>query len=434
MENIPLSTLFIALFVLLIVSAFFSLSETSMMALNRFRLKHLAQSGNRGAQLATRLLARTDQFLGVVLLGNNVINAASALLVGEIARRYLGDSEFSLVVATGAAAFAILVFSEITPKVIGATYPERLALIAAYILTPLLKITQPVVSFVNLFVQALLRVMMLKTRRDDSDHVLSVEELRALVLEAGYLPQKHQSILINLFDLEAITVDDVMVPRNQIEGIDIEASVPDILQQISTAYHRRVVVYRRDPGEVLGTLRVRDLLNRKQQGDVTREQILELLWEPFYTPSGTPLFSQMHNFQERQDRVSLIVDEYGELRGLVTLEDILEEIIGDFTTQSPLQRGGIHRQTDGSVLIEGGALLRELNRKLGFGFPLNGPKTLNGLLIEHLQDIPEPNTSVRIAGHPLEIVQTQDRVIKVVRAIPPAQLPPRYNKGDTVAD
>ena len=433
MEDIPLSTLFIALFVLLIVSAFFSLSETSMMALNRFRLRHLVQSGNRGARLAAALLERTDRFLGVVLLGNNVINAASALLVGEIAKRLMGDSEFALLTATGTAAFAILVFSEITPKVVGATYPEKLALPAAYVLSPLLKITQPIVWFVNLFVQALLGLMTLRGKPADNEQPLSVEELRTLVLEAGYLPQKHRSILINLFDLEAITVDDVMVPRNRIEGIDIEAPIDDILDQISTAYHRRVLVYRGEPDEVLGTLRVRDLLNLKQQGAVTREQIESLLWEPFFTPSGTPLFSQLHNFQERQDRVSLIVDEYGELQGLVTLEDILEEIIGEFTTQSPLQRGGIHRQTDGSVLIEGGALLRELNRKLGFHFPLDGPKTLNGLILEHLQDIPEPSTSVRIAGHPLEIVQTQDRVIKVVRASPPANV----SKGEpaaTVAD
>ena len=345
----------------------------------------------------------------------------------------MGDSEFALLTATGTAAFAILVFSEITPKVVGATYPEKLALPAAYVLSPLLKITQPIVWFVNLFVQALLGLMTLRGKPADNEQPLSVEELRTLVLEAGYLPQKHRSILINLFDLEAITVDDVMVPRNRIEGIDIEAPIDDILDQISTAYHRRVLVYRGEPDEVLGTLRVRDLLNLKQQGAVTREQIESLLWEPFFTPSGTPLFSQLHNFQERQDRVSLIVDEYGELQGLVTLEDILEEIIGEFTTQSPLQRGGIHRQTDGSVLIEGGALLRELNRKLGFHFPLDGPKTLNGLILEHLQDIPEPSTSVRIAGHPLEIVQTQDRVIKVVRASPPANV----SKGEpaaTVAD
>ena len=389
-----------------------------MMALNRYRLKHLTQSGHRGARLASDLLANTDKFLGVVLLGNNVINAASALLVGEIARRYLGDSEFALLIATGAAAFAILVFSEVTPKVIGAAYPERIALPSSYVLTPLLKATRPVVWFVNLFVQGLLRLMWL--RPGSGEHKLSVEELRMLVLEAGYIPHKHQSILINLFDLEAITVDDVMVPRSQIEAIDLEAPLEEITQQISTAYHRRLLAYKGQLDEVIGTLRVRNALNLMQQGELTKDGLREIIRELNFVPSGTPLFSQLQNFQEHQDRVSLVVDEYGELMGLVTLEDILEEIIGEFTTQSPLQTRGFFRQDDGSYLVEGSTLLRELNRKLGFQFPLDGPKTLNGLILEHLQDIPEPNTSVKIADYPLEIVQTQDRVVKAVRVFPPA--------------
>jgi len=417
-DAIPISTLFAALFVFLIVSAFFSISETSMMALNRYRLKHLTQTGHRGARLASDLLANTDKFLGVVLLGNNVINAASALLVGEIARRYLGDSEFALLIATGAAAFAILVFSEVTPKVIGAAYPERIALPSSYVLTPLLKATRPAVWFVNLFVQGLLRLMWL--RPGSGEHQLSVEELRMLVLEAGYIPHKHQSILINLFDLQAITVDDVMVPRSQIEAIDLESPLEEITHQISTAYHRRLLVYKGQLDEVIGTLRVRNVLNLMQQGEITKDGLREIVHELNFVPSGTPLFSQLQNFQEHQDRVSLVVDEYGELMGLVTLEDILEEIIGEFTTQSPLQTRGFFRQDDGSYLVEGGTLLRELNRKLGFQFPLDGPKTLNGLILEHLQDIPEPNTSVKIADYPLEIVQTQDRVVKAVRVFPPA--------------
>jgi Mg2+/Co2+ transporter CorB len=416
-DAIPMSTLFAALFIFLIVSAFFSISETSMMALNRYRLKHLTQSGHRGARLASDLLANTDKFLGVVLLGNNVINAASALLVGEIARRYLGDSQFALLIATGAAAFAILVFSEVTPKVIGAAYPERIALPSSYVLTPLLRATRPVVWFVNLFVQGLLRLMWLKP--GSGEHKLSVEELRMLVLEAGYIPHKHQSILINLFDLEAITVDDVMVPRSQIEAFDLEAPLEDITQQISTAYHRRLLAYKSQLDEVIGTLRVRDALNLMQQGDLNKDRLREIIRELHFVPSGTPLFSQLQNFQEHQDRVCLVVDEYGELMGLVTLEDILEEIVGEFTTQSPLQSRGLFRQEDGSYLVEGGTLLRQLNRKLGFRFPLDGPKTLNGLILEHLRDIPEPNTSVKIAGYPLEIVQTQDRVVKSVRVFPP---------------
>jgi Mg2+/Co2+ transporter CorB len=421
-EAIPLTTLYVTLALLLVVSAFFSISETSMMALNRYRLKHLTQSGQRGARLVSDLLAKTDKFLGVVLLGNNLTNAASALLVGLIAERYLGQSELALFVATTVAAFIILVFSEITPKIVGATYPERIALPSAYVLAPLLRISQPVVWFVNLFVQTLLGLMRLKPAPGHGEQKLSVEELRALVLETSYLPQKHQSILMNLFDLEAITVDDVIVPRNHIEAFDIDAPLDVIRQQIATSHHRRLLVYRGNLDDVVGTLRARDVLNVVQNEELTKDKLRELMREPYYVPAGTPLFSQLQNFQEQQDRMSLVVDEYGELMGLVTLEDILEELIGEFTTQSPLQTGGFVKQPDGSYLVEGATLLRELNRKLGFSFPLDGPKTLNGLILEHLQSMPEPSTSVKIAGHPLEIVQTHDRVVKAVRVVPPPRV------------
>jgi len=417
MDGVSSAALLVALLVLLVASAFFSISETSMMALNRYRLRHLVQNRHRGARLASELLAKTDRFLGVVLLGNNVMNAASALLVGEIVRRQIGDSELGLLVATGTAAFAILVFSEITPKVIGAAYPERIALPSSYVLTPLLKLTQPVVWFVNLFVQTLLWLLRLKPA-GAVEHALSVEELRTLVLETGYLPKKHQSILVNLFDLQAVTVDDVMVPRNQIETVDLAAPLEEIAQQVSTSYHRRLLAYTGQPDEIAGLLRARHVLNLVQQGALTLERLKKFVREPYYVPSGTPLFSQLQSFQEHQDRIALVVDEYGELKGLVTLEDILEEIIGEFTTNSPLRTGGYYPQADGSYLVEGGTLLRELNRKLGFGFPLDGPKTVNGLLLEHLQEIPEPSTSVKIAGHPIEIVQTQDRVVKAVRIFP----------------
>ena len=388
------------------------------MALNRYRLRHLTQAGHRGAQLTTQLLAHTDRLLGVVLLGNTVINAAAALLVGEIASRYLGHSQWALFVATTTAAFAILVFSEITPKVVGATYPEMIALPSSFVLAPLLKLARPVMWFVNLFVQPLLWMIRLKPRPEGA-HTLTLEELRMLVLEAGYLPQKHQSILLNLFDLEAITVNDVMVPRSQIESIDLDAPLEEIQQQIATAHHRRLLVHQGHLDEVVGTLQVRSVLNLVQNEELTTDKLREIIREPYFVPAGTPLFSQLQNFQEHQDRVSLVVDEYGELMGLVTLEDILEEIIGEFTTHSPLQTGGFVKLADGSYRVEGATLLRELNRKLGFSFPLDGPKTLNGLILEYLQDIPEPNTSVRIAGYPLEIVQTQDRVVKAVRVFPP---------------
>jgi Mg2+/Co2+ transporter CorB len=390
------------------------------MALNRYRVRHLTQAGHRGARLTTQLLAQTDQFLGVVLLGNTVINAAAALLVGEIASRYLGHSQWALLVATTSAAFAILVFSEITPKVAGARYPETIALPSSYVLVPLIKLARPVMWFVNLFVQPLLWMIRLKPRPEGA-HTLTLQELRMLVLEAGYLPQKHRSILLNLFDLEAITVDDVLVPRNHIEAVDINASLDVLRQQIATSHHRRLLVYRGTLDEVVGTLRARDVLNLVQNEELTKDKLRELMREPYYVPAGTPLFSQLQNFQEQQDRMSLVVDEYGELMGLVTLEDILEELIGEFTTQSPLQTGGFVKQPDGSYLVEGATLLRELNRKLGFGFPLDGPKTLSGLILEHLQSMPEPSTSVKIAGHPLEIVQTHDRVVKAVRVVPPVR-------------
>jgi Mg2+/Co2+ transporter CorB len=240
------------------------------------------------------------------------------------------------------------------------------------------------------------------------------------VLESSnFLPKKHVSILLNLFDLEAITVDDVMVPRNQIEGIDLDAPLDEIRQQVATAHHRRLLVYRGHLDEVVGTLRVRDVVNLLQNDQLTKEQLAEIVRKPHFVPGGTPLFSHLQRLQEQQSRVSLVVDEYGELKGLVTLEDILEEIIGEFASQSPLKAGGYVKQPDGSYLVEGGTLLRGLNRKLGYNFPLDGPKTLNGLILEYLQDIPEPNTSLKIGDHPLEIVQTHDRVVKAVRLYPP---------------
>ncbi len=420
MDDIPLLTLYAALFVLLIVSGFFSIAETSMMALNRYRLKHLAKTGHRGARLTTQLLARIDQFLGVVLLGNNLINAAIALLVGEIARRYLGGSEFALFVATGTAAFAILVFSEITPKVVGAAYPERIALPSSYVLTPLLKLLRPVVWFVNLFVQSLLWLLRLKPA-EAAESKLTPEELRTLVLESGnYIPKKHQSILLNLFDLESITVDDVMTPRNQIEALDIDASPEVLRQQIATAYHRRLPVYQGQPDNIIGIILVRKLLTVSPHHEITADHLRQIMREPYFIPSETPLFTQLQQFQEHQDRLCFVVDEYGELMGLLTLEDIVEELIGEFATHSPLQSTRFHRQADGTYLVEGGSLLRELNRKLGYRFPLDGPKTLNGLIIEHLQDIPEPGTSLKLAGHMMEIVQTQDRAVKAVRLPAPS--------------
>ncbi len=390
-----------------------------MMALNRYRLRHLAKTGHRGARLAAQLLSRTDRLLGVVLLGNNLVNAAAAALVTVITFRLFGESELALTLGTLAVTFAILIFSEITPKVMGATYPERIAFPAAYVLAPLLKLVYPIVWFINLFVSGLLWLLRLKPQNSQT-HTLSMEELRTLVLEgANFLPQKHQNILLNLFDLESITVEDAMTPRNQIEAIDIELSPDQIRRQIATSNHTRLPVYRGRLDDIVGIVHVRKVLNLSEGEQISAETLKEIMREAYFIPLDTPLLTQVQNFQEQQDRMALVVDEYGELKGLLTLEDILEEIIGEFTTHSPMQTARFRRMEDGSIIVEGGSLLRELNRKLGYRFPLDGPKTLNGLILEHLQDIPEPGTSLKLAGYPLEVLQTQDRVIRSVRLLPP---------------
>jgi Mg2+/Co2+ transporter CorB len=421
LDQISLHSLLATFVVLLFVSAFFSISETSMMALNRYRLKHLARTGNRGAKLAAQLLAHTDKLLGVVLLGNNLVNTAAASLATVIAFRLLGESELGLAIATGVAAFFILVFSEITPKVIGASYPERIAFPAAYILAPMLRLFYPLVWFLNLFVKALLTLLRLKPQTAGQATMLSLEELRTLVLEGGhFLPPKHQKILLNLFDLQSITVDDLMTPRSQIEALDIDAPPEELKRQISTSNHTRMPVYRGSLDNIIGVLHLRKVLNLGAD-DIRSGTLMQILRPPYYIPAGTPLLAQLQNFQEEEERLGLVVDEYGELMGLITLEDILEEIIGEFTTHSPLHGGGITRQNDGSVLAEGATPLRELNRKLGTQFVLDGPKTLNGLILEHLEDIPEPGTTVKIAGVPIEIVQTQDRAVRSARIFPPSQ-------------
>jgi len=420
--DLPLTTHFVALAVLLVLSAFFSMAETSMMALNRFRLKHLVRLGNKSAKLAAALIARTDRLLGVILLCNNLVNSAAAVLVGVVAIRLFGDNEWALGLGTAAVTFLILVFSEITPKVIGATYPERIALKLAYVLGPLLKALYPVVWFVNLFVSALLWALRVKPGAGAESQRLSQQELRSLVLEHSHLvPRKHQSILVNLFDLESITVEDVMTPRAQIEAIDLDAPEEEIVEKLTTSYHTRVPVYRGELNDVLGILHLRRALALLREGGrLDKDALVALLADPYFVPADTPVFTQLQFFQENRQRVALVVDEWGEVHGLVTLEDIVEEFVGEFTTTAPLRASGYVWDKQGTTLVEGGTPLRELNRKLGLALPLDGPKTLNGLILEYLQDIPEAGVSVKIAGVPMEIVQTQDRVVKTVRLFRPA--------------
>lgn len=414
MNDIPLSVLWLALVVCLICSAFFSLSETAMMAVNRYRMKTQSRMGVRGARLAEGLLAHTDRLLGVILLGNNLINSASASLSAIITFRLLGESEYALGLGTIGVTFLILVFSEATPKVLAAAYPEAVAFKVSYVLKPLTWLFYPVIWFVNLFVHGLLWLMRLKPTSSDNAN-LSPEELRILVLESGsFIEKKHHSILVNLFELDNITVDDVMTPRNQIEAIDIDLPEDELRKRLATSHHTRMPVYRDTPDNVLGFVHVRKVLHTSLD-EITAETLQGILREPYYIPAGTPLFTQLQNFQENNRRMGLVVDEYGEMKGLVTLEDILEEIIGEFTTQAPSHMRGITPQPDGSYFIEGGILLRDLNRRLHLHLPTGGPKTLNGLILEYFQDIPEAGTCIRLHGHPLEIVQTVNRSVKVVR-------------------
>ena len=416
MDSISTSTLFAALAVLLLTSAFFSASETAMMAINRYRLRHAAESGVRGAMRAQALLDKTDKLLGVILLGNNLVNSASATLSAVLAIRLFGSGEVVLFVATLLLTFLILVFSEVTPKVVGAAFPERVAYPATLLLTPLLKLAYPVVWFVNLFVQGILRLLRIRPPEQGQGNSLGLEELRTIVLESsGRLPREHHRILMNLLELEDITVDDVMTPRNQIEAIDIEDDPERMRQQISTSHHTRLVVHAGSSDNLLGVLHVRRVLHALTGEELDPETLKANLEAPYFVPAGTPLFTQLRNFQSSRRRLALVVDEYGELQGLVTLEDLLEEMVGEFTTQAPSDTGYLRREEDGSWLVEGSVLLRHLNRKLGLSLPLDGPKTLNGLLLEQFEDIPEAGVSLKLGEVPVEIVQTQDRAVKMAR-------------------
>ncbi len=421
MDSISTSTLFAALAVLLLTSAFFSASETAMMAINRYRLRHAAESGVRGAMRAQALLDRTDKLLGVILLGNNLVNSASATLSAVLAIRLFGSGEVVLFVATLLLTFLILVFSEVTPKVVGAAFPERVAYPATLLLAPLLKLAYPVVWFVNLFVQGILRLLRIKPPEHGQGNSLGLEELRTIVLESsGRLPREHHRILMNLLELEDITVDDVMTPRSQIESIDIEDDPERMRQQISTSHHTRLVVHAGSSDNLLGVLHVRRVLHALTGEELDPATLRDNLETPYFVPAGTPLFTQLRNFQSSRRRLALVVDEYGELQGLVTLEDLLEEMVGEFTTQAPSDTGYLRREEDGNWLVEGSVLLRHLNRKLGLSLPLDGPKTLNGLLLEQFEDIPEAGVSIKLGDVPVEIVQTQDRAVKMARIYLPA--------------
>ncbi len=423
---------------LILLNGLFAMSEVALLTARRSRLESMANDGDALAAAAIELSADPTRFLSTIQIGITSIGLLNGIFGEAVFAAPLSawlqtqglEPQISKIAATMvivvSITYASIVVGELVPKRLGQHNAEAIARLVAWPMRLLAMISAPFVHLLaastNGILKPLLRLLRIQTQENGSQ-ALSAEELRTIVLESSnILPKKHGAILLNLFELEDITVDDVMVPRSQIETINLAAPLEELTHQLTTSHHRRVIAYTSQTDDIAGTIRIRHALNLLHRDELSVESLRKLVRPPVFVLSGTPLFTQLQTFQESQGRLGLIVDEYGELQGLVTLEDILEEIIGEFTTNSPMRAGGYTKQADGSYLIEGSTLLRDLNRKLGFAFPLDGPKTLNGLLLEHFRDIPEPNTSVKITGVPLEIVQTQGRVVKVVRVLPAVPL------------
>ncbi len=417
LEDISTGALVGVLVLLVVVSAFFSGSETGLISLNRYRLRHLSQEGNRGARRAQKLLDRPDRLIGLILLGNNFVNILASAIATIIGIRLFG-AEAGVAIATMTLTVVILIFAEVTPKTLAALHPERLAFPAAIILTPLLRLFYPLVWVINGITATLLRIVGLSTEQDSSQ-ALSREELRTVVSEAGaMIPQRHQKMLLSILDLEKVTVEDIMIPRNEIVGIDLEDDWDTILKQLTTTQHTRLPVFRGDIDNVEGFLHMRNFLSLHRDKAPQPEDLERVVRAPYFIPEATPLNSQLLNFQRERRRIGFVVDEYGDIQGLVTLDDILEEIVGEFTTDPSTMIKEIHPQEDGTYLVDGSANIREVNRIMAWELPVDEAKTLNGMILEYLESIPEAGTSVLINGYPIEIVKTGRNTIKKVRIDP----------------
>ena len=414
-DDVPLAALFGLLIALLLLSAFFSGSETALVSLNRYQLRHKARQGHRGARLADLLLQRPDRLIGLILLGNNLVNFSAASLVAIIAFEMGGEPAVAL--GTLMLTLVVLIFSEAAPKTLAAMHPERLAFPAAMIYYPLLKITYPIVWLTNVASNGVLYLF--GVRSGDAElQPLTREELRTVVHEAGgRISRRYQQMLLSILDLEKVTVDDVMVPHNEIIGIDLDDEIEEIEAIISKSEHTRLPVYEDNVDNVVGILHLRRLANLAPRS-FDKTSIRSLLDEPYFVPEGTPLSTQLVQFQRRRERVALVVDEYGDIQGIVTLEDILEEIVGEFTTDPADQIEDVVREGPDSFLVSGTANIRELNRAQGWELPTDGPKTLNGLILELLETIPKPSTCLKISGYPLEIVASDENRIRTVRIGP----------------
>ncbi|MGH1382254.1 MAG: HlyC/CorC family transporter [Shewanella xiamenensis] len=416
MDAISTSALLVALLVLILFSAYFSASETAMMTLNRYRLKHLASNGHKGAQRALQLLDRPDKLIGVILIGNNLVNILAAQVATIIGMRLYGD--MGMAIATGVLTLLVLVFAEVTPKTLAALHPEPIAFPSSFLLRWLLVILSPLVRIMNIITSSLLRLIGVHSVK--TNEALSQEELRTVVHEAGALiPQRHQEMLLSILDLEKVTVEDIMVPRSDIYAINVNDDFKFINRQVIQSPHTRVLVYRDTIDDAVGFIHLRDALRLQSKEQFSKSSLLRAVKELYFIPEGTPLNVQLANFQHNKERIGLVVDEYGDIQGLVTLEDILEEIVGDFTTSMlPTASEEINQQQDGSYLIDASITIRDLSKEMKWDFPTDGPKTLNGLILEYLEDIPCENTSLRLAGYPLEVIEVADNMVKTVRIIP----------------
>ena len=416
MNDISTGILLIVLIVLILLSAFFSGSETALMTLNRYRLKHLSDEGHRGAKLARRLLRRPDRLLGLILLGNNFVNILASAIATIVAMRLYGEA--GIAIATGLLTLAILIFAEVTPKTLAALKPEKVAFVAAYIYTPLLKILYPLVWLINMFANRLLALVGVHVAEGQKDK-LNADEFRAVVNEAKQIiPGQHSEMLLRVLDLEKTSVEDIMVPRNEITGIDLTDDWCDIERQITNSQRTRVPVFHDSIDHTVGILHLRKVLNLFARGELNLDSVNAQIRKAYFIPAGTSLTRQLINFQKKKRRSGLVVDEYGSIQGLVTLEDILEEIVGRFTTDAPTRNFDIHSQEDGSHLIDGGTHIRDINRSMNWSLPQNGPKTLNGLILEHMEIIPEPGTSLLIDNYSIEIMRTSKNAVQSVRILP----------------
>jgi Mg2+/Co2+ transporter CorB len=416
LNDAPLGLLFTLLAALILVSAFFSSSETSMLSLNRYRLKHLIGSGHKGARRASKLLERPDQLISIILIGNNLVNILASAIATVIAIRLYGDA--GIAIATVCLTLVILIFAEITPKTVAALHPEKLAFPFSLILLPLLKLFMPLVWTINSVTNGLLKLMGFSPDLQN-DEALSQEELRTIVTESGtMIPSRHRRMLTNILDLEQVTVDDIMVPRSEVFGLDLDDSDEAILEHLQSSTHTLLPVWHEDINNIQGVLHMRDVSRVLASGSLCREALKKELQTPYFVPENTPLHTQLRQFQLKKLRLGIVVDEYGDLMGLVTLEDILEEIVGEFTSNLIEDSEEMHTDPDGGTVCSGTVHIRELNRHRNWSLPTDGPKTISGLALEALEAFPSGEVAVQIPGYLIQVLAIDGRTLSKVKIIP----------------